>query len=212
MAGWKLDKVLDALDTAIEIWDKTRLGMKEEKLAYAHQLHKFEHFSLPQIAKIVRLNSRYIYDELTPNAKKGGRFDPQTLSTLSRIRRAHLQGQKIPHQLISMGIKGGTSYSCLTALTRIPYSAYYEVSVQVAAELGQEDLKTFKLRGPRSEVSAAAKAAREERARLIAEKRAYFEMRKQEIFSLRDEDFSMREIGEIVGAHSGTVSNVLKGK
>lgn len=208
MAGWKLDKVLDALDTAIEIWDKTRLGMKEEKLAYAHQLHKFEHFSLPQIAKIVRLNSRYIYDELTPNAKKGGRFDPQTLSTLSRIRRAHLQGQKIPHQLISMGIKGGTSYSCLTALTRIPYSAYYEVSVQVAAELAQEGLKG----STRRERSTTAQADRDERARLIAEKRAYFEMRKQEIFSLRDQDFSLREIGDIVGAHSGTVCNVLKGK
>jgi hypothetical protein len=208
LASPQLDKVLGALEQAAEIWEKTVLGMKEEKLAYAHQLHRFEHFSLPQIAKIVRLNSRYIYEELQPNNTKGGRFDPQTLSTLVRIRRAHLQGEKVPRQLISMGIKGGTSYSCLTSLTRISYSAYYDVSVEANAELEQEALKGQ----TRIARSAAARAEREERERQIAEKRAYFEMRRKEILSLGEEDWGVREIGRIVGANHGVVSKILRGK
>jgi hypothetical protein len=208
LAGPQLDRVLAALEAAEEIWDKTVLGMKEEKLAYAHQLWRYEHFSLPQIAKIVRLNSRFIYEELRPNNTKGGRFDPATLSTLARIRRAHLQGERVPRQLISMGIKGGTSYTCLTALTRIPYSAYYEVSVEANAELEQEALKG-RTRMVRSEV---AQEKRTEKDRIIAEKRAFFESRKQEIRSLGEKDWSTREIGLAVGANSGYVSRVLRGE
>jgi hypothetical protein len=203
-----MDRVLEALEAAVDIWDKTVMGMKEEKLAYANQLWRYEHFSLPQIAKIVRINPRYIYEELQPNNTKGGRFDPATLSTLVRIRRSYLQGQKIPRQLVSMAIKGGTSYSCVTALTGISYSAYYEVSVEANAELVQEGLKG-KTRIARSEVAQAERDARE---RLIAEKRAYFEMRKQEILSLGKEDWGVREIGRIVGANHGTVSKILRGK
>lgn len=185
----QMDKILEALELAGEIWGKTTLGMKEEKLAYAHQLYRMEHFSLPQIAKIVRLNSRYIYEEFTPNNTKGGRFDPATLSTLARIRRSHLQGQKIPHQLISMGIKGGTSYSCLTALTKIPYSAYYEVSRAAVAEVEQEKLKDF---------------TNQPKAREVAERRAT-------VHGLRDKGLTQKEIAYATGIDQPMVSRILRG-
>lgn len=208
MAGVRLDRVLEALEAATDIWGKTFFAQKEEKLLYARQLHKFEHFSLPQIAKIVRINPRYVYEELTPGRAKGGRFDPATLSTLVRIRQAHLQGQKVPHQLVSMGIKGGTSYSCLTALTKIPYSAYYEVSVTANAELEQEALKGQ----TRIARSAEAQAKRVEKQSVISETREFFEMRKKEIFKLRESGLTTREIGRATGANHGYVSRVLRGE
>lgn len=207
MAGVRLDRVLEALEAAADIWGKTFFAQKEEKLSYAYQLHKFEHFSLPQIAKIVRINPRYVYEELTPNKAKGGRFDPATLSTLVRIRQAHLQGQKVPRQLVSMGIKGGTSYSCLTALTKIPYSAYYEVSVEANAELEQESLKAYTV-----DRSPEANAERARKNTLIQETKEFFEMRKKEIFKLREAGLSQREIGRATGTDSGYVSKVLRGE
>ena len=128
MAGNNGDRVLEAFQLAADIWSHTIMAEKLEKLEYAEKLHPLGVFSLPQIAKIVRLNSRYIYEKFEPNSPKGGRFEPATLSTLVRIRRLFLNGEDIPHNLIRLGIQGGTSYTCLTALTRIPYSKYYEVA------------------------------------------------------------------------------------
>jgi hypothetical protein len=122
------DKLLEALELAGDIWEKSALGDKMEKLGYAAQLNRFGVFSLPQIAKVVRINSRFLYEEMKPKADKGGRFDPQTLSTLVRIRRCRLERKVVPHALIRTGIEGGTSYSCMVKLTGIPYSKYYEVA------------------------------------------------------------------------------------
>lgn len=210
MAGYTADTILEALELAGEVWSKTTLGLKEEKLSYAHELHRFRLFSLPQIAKIVRLNSRYIYEELSPNAKKGGRFDPATLSTLARIRRAHIQGQRVPHQLISMGIKGGTSYTCLTALTKIPYSNYYEVAREAAARAEQEELKAYTVdRSP--EAQAMRESVREAKAKMTEDNREFFQARKKEIFSLRDQGLSVTAIGEATSTDKGYVSKVLRG-
>lgn len=189
MAGNQTDRVLFALELAGDIWGKATAAIREEKLAYAHQLWRLEHFSLPQIAKIVRLNARYIYEELKPNNAKGGRFDPATLSTLARIRRAYLQGEKVPHQLIGMGIKGGTSYSCLTALTKIPYSAYYEVSRTAVAEAEQDKLKSF---------------TNQPKAVEVAERRAT-------VHSLRDKGLTQMEIAYATGIDQPMVSRILRG-
>jgi hypothetical protein len=130
------DKILSALTDAIAAWDGCVYGSKNEKLHWAHTVHKHGVFSIPQIAKIVRLPARYIYDEMAPNNPKGGgRFDPQTLSALKRIRHAHVLGEKISHSLLKLAISGGTSYSCIVTLTGIPYSTYYP-----EASLTQEEL------------------------------------------------------------------------
>lgn len=126
------DKLLTALERAAEIWELSALGEKTEKLGYAAELNRFGVFSLPQIAKIVRINSRFLYEEMQPKADKGGRFDPGTLSTLARIRRCRLERKTVPYALIRTGIEGGTSYSCMVRLTGIPYSKYYEVARMVA--------------------------------------------------------------------------------
>ena len=133
MEGYS-DKLVEALDFAVDIWEKSLLAGKIEKLGYAGQLHRFAVFSLPQIAKIVRVPSRYIYEEFRPNGAKGGRFDPQTLSTLARIRRLQIEGKKIPDRLIRLGIEGGTSFTCITALTKISYSKYYELARETTAK------------------------------------------------------------------------------
>lgn len=130
------DKKLAALRAADDAWAKALYASKPEKLGLAAELHRHELFSLPQIAKIVRLNARYVYDELTPNAAKGGgRFDPATLSTLYRIRQARVLEQAVPPALIRVAIKGGTSYSCLVKLTDIPYATYHKMSVQTQEQL-----------------------------------------------------------------------------
>lgn len=175
------DKLLEALELADEIWVKAQFGDKVEKLGYAAQLNRLGVFSLPQIAKIVRLNSRYIYEEMQPKAKKGGRFDPATLSTLARIRRLRVeQRMVIPHALIRTAIEGGTSYSCMVALTGIPYSKYYEVARMVQHKA-------------------------QETPALVAG------VQREEIFKLREKGLSQPEIAQATGIDQPTVSRVLKG-
>lgn len=120
------DKKLEALEQASFYWQKAFYADNLTKLAYAADLHKYEIFSLNQIAKICRVRpvelSRY---HLKPNAK-GGRFEPETLTALAAMRRSHLKGDKVSPKLIEICVNGGTSFSCATALTGIAYSSYYK--------------------------------------------------------------------------------------
>lgn len=189
MAGFHKDKVLEALEEAVDIWEKTVLANRSDKLAYAHVLWRYEHFSLPQIAKIVRLNARYVYEELIPNGAKGGRFDPQTLSTLARIRRALLQGERVPDALVRMGIMGGTSFTCMTVLTGLSYGAYYDVARKAAERAEQETLKGSYSR----------------------ERDLQWQKRREEFFKLREQGLNQYEIERVTGVDQSTVSKVLRG-
>lgn len=180
MAG--MDKVLGALELAEDLWGKAVLANKEEKMGFAAQLHREAHFSLPQIAKIVRLPARYIYEEFRPNGGKGGRFDPESLSTLVVIRRNHVKGLPIADALIRGGILSGTSYTCLTALTRIPYSKYYEVARQVAA--------------PEKGFTPAVKVSDQQR---------------KNVLGLREKGLNQYEIAHATGLDQPLVSRILRG-
>lgn len=189
MAGFHKDKVLEALEEAVDIWEKTVLANRSDKLAYAHVLWRYEHFSLPQIAKIVRLNARYVYEELLPNGAKGGRFDPQTLSTLARIRRALLQGERVPDALVRMGIMGGTSFTCMTVLTGLSYGAYYDVARKATDRAEQEAMKgTY-----------------------ASERAVDWEYRRKEVHKLREQGLNMPAIGQAMGIDKSTVSKILRG-
>lgn len=145
------DKQLKALHEAVEAWDSSQRENKHGKLRLASNLHKHGVFSLPQIAKIVRLNPRYIYDALAPNnTKPGGRFDPATLSALVRVCQSHLLGDRITPALIRTVINGGTSYSCAVHLTGIPYSTYYAESSKTQAYLDARPEKNMKFRPKQS--------------------------------------------------------------
>jgi predicted XRE-type DNA-binding protein len=185
LAGYQADKLLEALELAHGIWEKTVLADKMEKMGFAAELHRYAVFSLPQLAKIVRLNPRYIYDEFKPNAEKGGRFDPATLNILVRVRRYHVEGKRIPENLIRMGIQGGTSYTCLTALTRISYSKYYDLARKVVISTEGEEKVTA-----RSSVS---------------------EQRRANVLALRDKGLTQKEIAHATGLDQPMVSRILRG-
>lgn len=176
------DKLLEALELGDEIWGKSALGDKLEKLGFAAQLNRLGVFSLPQIAKIVRINSRFLYEEMQSKADKGGRFDPQTLSTLARIRRCKMERKMIPHALIRTGIHGGTSYSCMVRLTGITYSKYYEVAREVAA--GNAPVPSQPIVGG---------------------------VMRDEIHKLRGLGLTQQEISQATGVDQPTISRVLKG-
>ena len=176
------DKKLAALRAADEAWAKALYCNKEEKLGLAAELHRHELFSIPQIAKIVRLNARYIYEELQPNAAKGGgRFDPATLSIMVKIRMARMTDQPVAPALIRTAIKGGTSYSCMVKLTGLPYATYYDVSVKTQEELDAAPEKNMKF---------APKVTPE-----VAE----------EIRKLRRNRYTLQQIADIVGVDRRTV-------
>lgn len=178
------DKWLEALELGADVWAKADMAGKLEKMGYAADLHRFGVFSLPQIAKIVRLNPKFIYAEFRPNSAKGGRFDPQTLSTLVRIRRAHLEGRKVPDRLIQVGIEGGTSFTCITALAKIPYSKYYDVARAAAAEEKKVTKPVY--------VSVAPET-------------------KENVFSLREQGLTQLEIANATGLDQPMVSRILRG-
>jgi len=180
------DKRLEALELAEELWQESYYADKQQKLGYAAQLHRFGVFSLPQIAKVVRLNPRYIYDELSPNAEKGGRFEPETLNAMVRIRRCIILGQKVPEALVRTGIGAGTSYTCLVALTGLPYATYYEVSREVKARLDQENLKMAK------------------------QTKAGVAQNREEVLKLRANGLTTKEISHALDLHQVSVQRILR--
>lgn len=176
------DKTLEALDLAAESWLKAAYSSKDERIGMAAKLHRFKHFSTPQLAKIVRINARYLYDEFGKSEGHGGRFDPATLSSLSKVRMAHLTQRRVPTRLLEVVVKGGTSFSCAAKLAGIPYSTYYNEMNGFAKNEAEKNPKYM------PKVTPELKA---------------------EIFKLRRQGIFMRDIAEKLGVSERTVYRVV---
>lgn len=177
------DKTLEALDLAAEYWLKAAYSSKDERIGMAAKLHRFKHFSTPQLAKIVRINARYLYDEFGKSEGHGGRFDPATLSSLSKVRMAHLTQSRVPTRLLAVVVKGGTSFSCAARLAGIPYSTYY------------------------NEMNGLAKAEAEKNPKYMPKVTPEL---KEEIFKLKRRGVFYHEIAPLVGVSRSTVIRVIK--
>lgn len=119
------DRLLAGLKLAESYWKKSEMADKPIKIHFAKLLNEYEMFSLHQLGKIVRLSPRELSGKLAPK-NGGGRFEAETLGALVRIRELRLRGASITPTLLRMVTEGGTSFSCLTSLTGIPYSTYYK--------------------------------------------------------------------------------------
>jgi hypothetical protein len=91
----------------------------------AQELYGYEMFSLTQLAKIVRLNTKYIAAVLKKNSA-GGKFEPEALTSLIAMRVQQMQKERITPALLRIVLESGTSFSCAVALTGISYSSYYK--------------------------------------------------------------------------------------
>ena len=118
------DRQLAGLRLAKQYWMDSRNADRELKLEMARELHTFELFSLNQIAKILRINVKYIAAELRKNAV-GGKFEPEALSSLIIMRQMQLNNQRIQPSLLRLVLDTGTTFSCTVALTGISYGSYY---------------------------------------------------------------------------------------
>jgi len=118
------DRQLAGLKLAQQYWLDSRNADRKLKLQFARELHGFGLFSLNQLAKIVRTNVKVIAGELEKNAK-GGRFTPETLSSLVIMRQTILQNKRVSPMLLRLALGAGTSFSCIVSLTGISYGAYY---------------------------------------------------------------------------------------
>ena len=118
------DRQLAGLRLAKQYWMDARIAPKDIKLEFAKELHTFNLFSLNQIAKIVRINVKYVAAILKKNAV-GGKFEPEALSSLIIMRQMQLSGQRIQPSLLRLVLDTGTTFSCTVALTGISYGSYY---------------------------------------------------------------------------------------
>jgi hypothetical protein len=112
---------------------------KEHKVSMARELYEYEMFSLTQLAKIVRLNTRTVAMHLSKNSV-GGRFSPEALTSLIAMRQQQLQRERVTPSLLRVVLESGTSFSCAVALTGISYSSYYkDVPKEFRRETSGED-------------------------------------------------------------------------
>lgn len=118
------DARLRALEKAAKIWKLSVFGDKKDKLAYAEELHAERLFSLNQLAKIVRLSVPTVARAMTKNSP-GGRFSPESLSSLTYMRKVVIAGEKIPMNLVRQVVEGGTSISEIARLTGAPETQMY---------------------------------------------------------------------------------------
>lgn len=120
------DRNLAGLRLAKQYWMDSRNADRKLKLDMARELHGFELFSLNQLAKIVRINVKFIAASLKKNAT-GGKFEPEVLSTLVAIRQIQLtRGERVPKSLLRIALDSDTSFSCVVRLTGISYGSYYK--------------------------------------------------------------------------------------
>lgn len=137
------DRRLEALELAQRTWAKTYREddyTKLQKIELAKELHEYALFSLNQLGKIVRLPAVTLTRAGLQSNASGGRFDPQTLTTLIAMRKTKMLGERCPARLIEVCVEGGTSWSCAATLTGIAYSNYYK-NVPAEFELETRALK-----------------------------------------------------------------------
>lgn len=130
------DRKLAALQLAKKYWMESRNADNKHKLQLATELHSYEVFSLNQLAKIVRINVKYVAALLKSNAT-GGRFEPEALSSLIAIRQYAVRKEQVPASLLKLTLEGGVSFSCAVTLTGISYSKYYR---EIPREFKREEV------------------------------------------------------------------------
>lgn len=135
------DQRLEALEQAEFYWRKTFYADNPTKVAYAQDLEKYKVFSLSQIAKIVRHHVASLSRQGVTGSNRGGRFEPETLSALIHLRKLKITNKAIPVNLIETALEGGTSWSCASNLTGIPYASYYKQGGAVGDSIRAAPLK-----------------------------------------------------------------------
>jgi hypothetical protein len=119
-----IDTRLRALEKAAKIWKLSYYGDRKERLGYAKELHAEKLFSLNQLAKICRVSVPTVARNMKKNSP-GGRFSPESLSSLTYIRKVVITGEKIPMNLVRSIVEGGTSISEISRLTGAPETQMY---------------------------------------------------------------------------------------
>lgn len=119
-----LDKRYRALKHAQQVWKVTAVADRKDRLAYAQELHVHKLFSLNQLAKITRLSVPTVARALSKNSP-GGRFTPESLSSLTYLRKVVIAGEQIPMNLVRSLVEDGTSISEISRLTGAPETQMY---------------------------------------------------------------------------------------
>lgn len=119
------DTKLEALIQAEYYWRKAFYEGKLTKLAYAEDLNRYGIFSLSQIAKIVRLYPAELSRHGLSRNGRGGRFEPESLAALIRLRKQKLKDENVSTIMIKGCVESGTSWACVSYLTGISYNSFY---------------------------------------------------------------------------------------
>lgn len=120
-----LDSRYYALFEANRVWKAAFMATPAERLDMAREVHRLRAFSLNQVAKICRLSPSTVARKLRANAP-GGRFEPESLTTLMVIRKLVTDQEKIDNHLIHMVVETGTSINTIHRLTGAHAGTMYE--------------------------------------------------------------------------------------
>jgi len=118
------DHKLKCLMRAKEIWVLCAMADRKERLVMAHELHKYEMFSLNQLAKITRLPVPTVSRHMKKNAV-GGKFQPDVLNSLIYLRKLVIINNHIPPSFILGAVGTGTSVGVIARLTGASETSLY---------------------------------------------------------------------------------------
>lgn len=118
------DKKLLGLMKARDFWRLSALADRNERLRMAHELHRFEMFSLNQLAKICRLNVSNVARHMKKNAE-GGKFEPEVLTSLVYLRKLVIINTHIPPSFVQQANDTGTNISTIARLTGASQTSLY---------------------------------------------------------------------------------------
>lgn len=118
------DRYTHILERAHYIWRQTAVADHSVKMDYAAELYAYRFFSLNQLAKICRVAVPTVARKHRPNAA-GGRFEPESLTTLLAIRSCVVNNQDIPKNLLRVATESGTSLGTVASMTGTTHNALY---------------------------------------------------------------------------------------
>jgi hypothetical protein len=119
------DRMLRRLSLAAAYWRLSEISPRSERLAMAHDLDDGE-LSLSNIAALTRLSVTTVSRHLPERERNGGRFAPESLSSLRYLRSQVIQGQKPSFPQLRAAVEAGTSLATAARLIGVSNPHLYQ--------------------------------------------------------------------------------------
>lgn len=116
-----------AFQKALELWEVSHLLPLHARLGHVKELSYYDLFSVTQLAKISRTDTKTIRKHMNVAPIPGGRFHPEALSTLQILEEQVSLEAEVSRPLIRLCVQSGCSGTTIGRLIGLSYGKIYRM-------------------------------------------------------------------------------------